>query len=185
MTPEQCQVDSSFERCPIAAAAGIPLFVKNLSVPGKQVENGGRYIIVRMMSEPTVGVAPLRWNFGGIYGPAPPVLVARSDSVPFTIEDWNVLDDFEMKMLDDGPRSVTRQDFISFVKAGQYGDATVALEALFPEEKRVRAVGLKVNTKLNKRLGQSTGHYAKGRVAVQFDGLDKVFGVKPGNLVRL
>jgi len=44
--------------------------------------------------------------------PAPTVLVARNDSIQFTINDWQVLDDFEMAMLDDGPRKVTRKDFI-------------------------------------------------------------------------
>jgi hypothetical protein len=34
---EQIQMDSTFEKCPIAEAAGIPLFVKKLPIPGKQV----------------------------------------------------------------------------------------------------------------------------------------------------
>ena len=55
---ERIQMDSTFEKCPIATAAGIPLFVKKLPIPGKQVGNGGTYIIVRMMSEPSTGIAP-------------------------------------------------------------------------------------------------------------------------------
>lgn len=76
--------------------------------PGKKSNN---YIIVRMMSQPSVGLAPMDWQYGGSLE-APPVLMARSDSIQFNINDWKVLDDFEIEMLDDGPRDVDRKDFI-------------------------------------------------------------------------
>jgi hypothetical protein len=41
--------------------------------------------------------------------------VARKDSIAFEVDDWCVLEDFEDAMLDDGPRKVTRNDFISYV----------------------------------------------------------------------
>ena len=64
--------------------------------------------------------------------PAPVVLVARSDSVQFNIEDWYILDDFEIAMLDDGPRNVTRKDFIQFVKARYSEDkSNIVLGALY------------------------------------------------------
>ena len=48
LNPELIQVDSSFVKCPIAHAAGIPLYVKRLfDVPRKKYT---RYRIVRMMS---------------------------------------------------------------------------------------------------------------------------------------
>jgi hypothetical protein len=34
------------------------------------------------------------WQYGGMLPPAPPVLVARSDSIIFNKADWAVLDDF-------------------------------------------------------------------------------------------
>lgn len=46
--PKMIQIDSTFEKCPIAHAAGIPLYVKRLfNEPRKKSNN---YIIVRMMS---------------------------------------------------------------------------------------------------------------------------------------
>lgn len=53
-----------------------------------------RYAIVRMMSSPSEGLAPFSWQYGGMLPPAPPVLVARSDSMQFDVNDWQVLDDF-------------------------------------------------------------------------------------------
>jgi hypothetical protein len=178
---EQIQMDSTFEKCPIAEAAGIPLFVKKLPIPGKQVGNDGRYIIVRMMSEPSTGIAPIRWVYGGALEPAPPVLVARSDGIPFTKEDWKVLDEFEMKMLDDGPRQVTRKDFVDFANHHS-ADANLILEIFFPKGKRVRIVELRENCALNDKTGEITGQYGNGRVGVTVDGLEEAVAVKPRNI---
>lgn len=145
LTPELIQVDSTFERCPIAHAAGIPLYVKRLfNEPRKK---GNHYIIVRMMSEPSEGIAPIDWQYGGMLEPAPSVLVARSDQVQFNKNDWAVLDDFEMEMLDDGPRKVSRKDFISFVKAGYEKNlsSNIVLEALYPQGSRWKVDGLVSN----------------------------------------
>lgn len=105
------------------------------------------------------------------------VLVARSDAIPFALEDWKVLDEFEMKMLDDGPRQVTRKDFVVF--ANQYSTyANLILQTLFPKGKRAGIV----NIALNDKLGKITGQYGNGRVGTKVDGLDVAVGVKPGNL---
>ena len=47
-----------------------------------------------MMSEPSIGLAPENWQYGGLLSPAPPVLVVRGDLIPFDINDWKILDDF-------------------------------------------------------------------------------------------
>ena len=52
------------------------------------------YLIVRLMSQPSYGLAPMDWQYGGLQGPAPPVLIARSDSVEFTLRDYEIMDDF-------------------------------------------------------------------------------------------
>jgi hypothetical protein len=111
----------------------------------------------------------------------PPVLVARSDGIPFTKEDWDVLDEFEMKMLDNGPREVTRQDFLNFAKQHS-SNANLILETSFPKGQRVRMVKLKKNSALNDKTGQTTGQYGNGRVVIKVDGLDEVVAVKPVNL---
>lgn len=181
--PEEVQLDSSFEEVPIAAAAGIPLFVKKLKAVS--VRTGNRYIICRMMSEPKTGLAEMHWQYGGSFNPAPQVLVARTDSIPFTRKDWKVLDQFEMEMLNDGPRKVTRADFISFVKNRPCSDENIVLEVLYPRGQRIRVVGLSTNVTLNERIGSATGNYANGRVGVQIDDHEGVVAVKPGNLSML
>ena len=65
--------------------AGIPLYVKRVNIPGK-ISN--RYIICRMMTDPKVGLCHMDWLYGGQLPPAPPVLVARSDFIPFDSNDW-------------------------------------------------------------------------------------------------
>ena len=179
---ELIHMDSTFEKCPIAAAAGIPLFVKKLDIPGKQLGVGRRYIISRMMSEPSTGIAPLHWAYGGALEPAPPVLVARKDAIPFTEDDWWVLDEFEMMMLDDGPRRVTRRDFVNFAKGYYSAQANLVLETKFPKGKLVRIVKLEKNISLNDRTGQVTGQYGNGRVRIKIDGLRDAVAVKPRNL---
>jgi hypothetical protein len=187
--PEMVVIDSSFERCPIAHAAGIPLLVKKMKSLGKRVGSGGRYIITRMMSDPIVGVAHDQWAYGGVCGPAPPVLIARSDSIPFTADDWGVLDDFEMEMLDDGPKRVIRSDFINFVisrlNSGIICTQNVCLEVIFPKGQQVRATGLKIKYDLNGKRGQVIGAYRDGRIGIKFDESDSVVAVKPENLMKL
>ncbi|CAK4695904.1 hypothetical protein LEN26_011011 [Aphanomyces euteiches] len=114
VTPKQVVLDASFQPCPIAAAAGIPLVVKKLQ--GKGIKSNV-YIISRMMSEPLIGLARREWSYGGTHGVAPQVLAARRDNVAFEPSDWYALDDFEMEMLDDGPRRVTRDDFVRWAKS--------------------------------------------------------------------
>lgn len=106
-------IDDSFEAVPVARCAGIPLVVKRQPHPSSPVKlkSGQRHVIVRVMSDPDIGIADIPWQYGGAFGPAPPVLAGRSDGVPFSVEEWNLMDDFEMAMLDtsDGPRRVTRK----------------------------------------------------------------------------
>ncbi len=73
------QVDSTFEKCPIAHAVGIPLYAKRLFNEPRKKSN--HYIIVRLMSEPSIGLAPMDWQYGGSNEAAPSVLLARSDSI--------------------------------------------------------------------------------------------------------
>lgn len=91
------------------------------------------YWIVRMMSVPKIGLAPMDWQYGGMNGPAPPVVVARTDGVPFTKTDWCRLDEFETHMLDNGPRKITRDDLLDYFCAYKLTDkdlGAVVREAL-------------------------------------------------------
>ena len=62
----------------LAHAVGIPLYAKRLlNEPRKKCKE---YVICRLMSNPyTNGIAPMDWQYGGILGPAPPVLLVRND----------------------------------------------------------------------------------------------------------
>jgi hypothetical protein len=88
-----------------------------------------------------------------------------------------------MKMLDDGPRQVTRKDFVDFANHHS-ADANLILEVLFPKGKRVRIVELRKNCALNDKTGEITGQYGNGRVGVKVDGLEEAVAVKPGNIVK-
>ena len=55
ITPFPVLVDSTFEKCPIAHAAGIPVYVKRLfNLPRVKSKC---YKIVRIMSDPKIGLA--------------------------------------------------------------------------------------------------------------------------------
>ncbi len=152
-----------------------------------------------MMSDPDTGMASMDWQYGGMFPEAPPVLVVRNDSIPFTIDDWYALDDFEMEMLDNGPCEVFRENFIALAKSRlqevedntglqQQGlslrSAPLLLEAVFPKGITVRACGLK-QEELNGKQGTVIGRYENGRVGVKFSGRADDLAVKPGNLERL
>ena len=96
-----------------------------------------------MMSDPAIGLAPNNWQYGGSLEAAPTVLVARSDGISFDIADWYVLDEFEMDMLDDGPRNVTRSDFVLFAKRYPSNRCNLILEALYPKGAKCKVKGLK------------------------------------------
>ena len=186
ISPAQVTVDNSYEKVPIAHAAGIPLFVKRLPEMGKVARVGERHIIVRMMSDPKVGLAPLDWQYGGLLPPAPPVLLGRSDGIAFERDDWYILDDFEMSMLNDGPRRVSRRDFVRFIKR-HHAKSTVniALEVMFPRDTKVCGKGLHNRPDLNGRRGICVGKYDSGRVAVLFQDIEQPVLMKPVNPVNL
>ncbi|CAK4490762.1 unnamed protein product [Aphanomyces euteiches] len=179
VTPKQVVLDASFQPCPIAAATGIPLVVKKLQGKGTK---SNVYIISRMMSEPLIGLARREWSYGGMHGVAPQVLAARRDNVAFEPSDWYALDDFEMEMLDDGPRRVTRDDFVRWAKSYFKPDSRIVMEAKFPEGQAVRVHGLVSNQDLNGRNGSATGQYASGRVGVNLEGRNAPVAIRPNNL---
>ena len=80
-----------------------------------------------------------------------------------------MLDDFEMEMLDDGPRPVKKKDFIQFVKA-RYSQNTsnIVLEALFPKGSKWKAHGMITNIELNGKVGFCIGVNSNQRVGVEF-----------------
>lgn len=170
---------------PIARAAGIPLFAKRMPASDHQHQKPVCYKIVRFMSDPAVGVAALDWQVG----PLPPVLVGRTDGVPFSVEDFFLLDDFEMAMLDHGPRRVTPEDLSSFIDARLLrkpglGTSPLVLSNKFPRGMHVYPTDLTSDRCLNFVCGHVAGRYEQGRVGVIFPPPHGLKAVNPGNLVR-
>lgn len=195
MFSTEIYVDSSFEKCPIAFAAGIPLYVKENGRELREIQRRGYplplftenfSIIVKMMVDSSTGFACRGWQYGGCFEPAPTVIVARSDKVAFGLQDWNVLDEFITKMLKDGPKEVQRSDFVDFVKnwVNQHSDRpNIVLGVLFPKEMRVQATGFLKDLMINGKRGQASGIYSDGKVGVMFDGIESAALVDPINFI--
>ena len=184
-------VDSAFEPVPIACAVGLPIIVRREQPTGDRYK---RYAIVRMMSDPDVGVAHREWQYGGACGPAPPVVAARKDGLPLTVDEWMLLDDFEMAMLDPGPRRVLRKDLARFIADAMGGalrcgrpahaflDVVQALDVRYPKGARVRTRGLQTRA-LEGAVGVVEGRYERGRVGVLFPEPFGLKAVRPRNLL--
>ncbi|KDO17536.1 hypothetical protein SPRG_16794 [Saprolegnia parasitica CBS 223.65] len=163
LSPCVVTMNTMFEKCPIAHAAGIPLYVRKCAGESKEASC---YIISRMMSDPKIGLASIPWT----------------DGVAFTKDDWAALDDFEMMMLDDGPPSVTRADFEAFARSRTDSKAGIILEALFPKGRAVVISGLQSSTELNGLRGVVMGNYTNGRIGVAVAGRSAPVAVAPTKL---
>ena len=183
VTNHEVKIDSSFVPCPTAHAAGVPLVVKR-EPPPPGAQRDSLYVAVRLMTDPRTGLAPPEWQ----PCPVPPVVAARTDGVPFTDEEWEVLDDFIDRTFDNGPAVVTRKTFVEFVRremacklandkpAHAFLDVVQALPVRYPKGARVKANGLRAKPELNGVVGEVTGDYKDGRVGVRFP---EPFGTKP------
>lgn len=65
-----------------------------------------------------------------------------------------------MEMLDDGPRDVTRKDFIKFVhQKCDKSKANIVLEAIYPKGLKCKINGLIKKKELNGKIGTCNGAY--------------------------
>lgn len=83
---------SSFRAVPVPQRLGIPLMYKMMPGTGGDDRHIRSSIIVRVMADPDDGFAPMEWQYGGARGPAPPVVLARKDGLPFSEHDWGVME---------------------------------------------------------------------------------------------
>ena len=86
---------------PVPIELGVPLVWKMLHGQGGDHSHIRLNLIVRLMSDPDDGFAPCEWQYGGNMGPAPPVILARRDRIPFSCHDWMVLDDYMSRWRDE------------------------------------------------------------------------------------
>ena len=161
------------------------------------------------MSDPLLGLAQPAWQYGGVLPPAPPCLLFRADGVPFNDDDWYLLDDFVTEMLDDGPRTVSKEDWHKWLtmRAAGHNDMlavlskikSIKLDSALPQLPRsplvleaeyragdtVRVTGLTGAPELNGMVAavQGGSNYTVDRIGVQIPGVG-VKALKERNLQR-
>ena len=170
-------LDGDCVPCPVAEALEIPLVVKRERGPGEECFI---QLASRFMSNPysVLHLAPMDWQYGGALGPAPPVVAARTDGIPFTKAGWAELDKFICNELGEGPFGSLRRPF-SF---RDLPDLSRFLGVRFPEGVFVMPLGFTCLVELNGILGAVTGRYENGRVGVSFPEPHGVKAVRPENL---
>lgn len=174
-------LDSSFIPCPTAQAVGIPLVVKREASLGTRCRE---HLVARFMTDPSIGLAPADWQYGGLMGPAPPVLAARTDGVAFSKKGWAALNDFISATFEEGPCKVTRAHLRRFLRERlNLPDMSESLAVRFPRQLRVQPEGLRAAAELNGIVGIVTGRYENGRVGVSFPEPHGIKALKPENLL--
>lgn len=170
-------LDSSFKAVPVPHKLGIPVMYKKMSGTGGDDSHIRSNSIVRFMADPDDGFAPAEWQYGGRMGPAPPVVLARKDRMPFSQQDWQSLNDYmsewceEIGEAEDGPLAVcerwlTPEAYKTYVRANREAAPTAMLSVLFPVGSSVVPEGLSV-AELNGQEG-TVAQYSRDRVGVAF-----------------
>lgn len=171
------RLDSSFRAVPVATKLGVPLMWKKMSGTGGDDSHIRSNAIVRFMADPGDGFAPLEWQYGGRQGPAPPVVMARRDKVPFSKQDFDVIENYMTEWMesdereDDGhtafsERFLTHEAFQKFVRSQAESWPTACLSAQFPIGCTVVPNGLSV-AELNGKEGEVV-QYSRDRVGVKY-----------------
>jgi len=158
---------------------GVPILYKKMPGTGGDDSHIRSNIIVRFMADPDDGFAPAEWQYGGRMGPAPPVVLARRDGVPFSTQDWEAMQEFmdnwqdECADAEDDRLSVsqsilTPERFKTFVR-GQQQEArpSAFLSLRFPVGAGVVAEGLTSAQELNGKEGK-VAQYSRERVGVRY-----------------
>jgi len=144
------------------------------------------------MSDPDDGFAPCEWQYGGNMGPAPPVILARRDRIPFSCHDWMVLDDYMSRWRDElceaeEGRAELNARYLAPAKLQAYArsrsDQPYALLSFrFPIGSIVSPQGLSLE-ELNGKEGV-VAQFGRDRVGIKF--LDRpVTALKPERLILI
>lgn len=182
--------DDRFHAVPVPAELGIPVMWKKMSGTGGDDSHIRNNVIVRFMSDPEEGFAPAEWQYGGSMGPAPPVVLARRDALPFSKPDWAVLDNYIAEWLEQSTeeeddragvakRYLNPEAFRRYVRQERESWPTAFLSLQFPLGSTVVSQGL-ASAELNGLEG-SVLRYSRDRVGVQLLGREPV-ALKPERL---
>lgn len=198
--------EKSFDYVPIALLLGVPLMFKRLvEIPtegegAEELRYETKMYVYKLMTTPGLGL-PLTWNQNGAGTKLPPVLVARSDGVPFTQDDWACLVEFH-EWLDENYVDkehlyyTNKAEFKKWVgiwtrgaclkkdsNCYAFAEINPCFESRFPIGLEVRAVGLAAKPELNGRKGTVQKYdEAKLRVGVEFAPPFGLLAIKHSNL---
>ena len=193
VTDVDVHLDDSFKGVPVPNKIGIPLAYKLMSGTGGDDSHIKSNAIVRFMADPDDGWAPDTWQYGGRKGPAPPVVLARKDKLPFSVQDWLSLDkymsDWREELFepkddrgDVGLMWLTIDAYKTYVRDHKDEAQSAMLSLQFPIGSTVVPSGLSLD-KLNGRKGK-VKRYSRDRVGVQFpDG--PITALKPERLTLI
>lgn len=170
-------MDKQFRAVPVPTLVGIPLLWKALPGTGGDDSHIRSNLIVRFMADPDDGFAPMEWQYGGNRGPAPPVVLARRDKLPFSSEEWAILDEYisdwigELSEAEEDRIAVSRrwltpEAFKAHLQAECETRPTAFLSVRFPIGSVVVAEGLSV-AELNGREGEVV-QFGRDRVGVRY-----------------
>lgn len=176
-TDVEVKLDDNFRAVPVPAKLGIPVLCKRQSGTGGDDSNIRSNAIVRFMADPDDGMAPDEWQYGGNRGPAPPVVLARKDGLPFSTHDWAVLNDYmsywmeETGEAEDDRREVSDRildltAFQRYVRENLEEQPLGFLSLQFPCGSTVVPEGLSTQ-ELNGKEGEVV-RFNRDRVGVQF-----------------
>eukprot|EP00930_Biecheleria_cincta_P002109 TRINITY_DN103154_c0_g1_i1.p1 TRINITY_DN103154_c0_g1~~TRINITY_DN103154_c0_g1_i1.p1 ORF type:complete len:358 (+),score=76.31 TRINITY_DN103154_c0_g1_i1:52-1074(+) len=189
-TDVEVKLDDNFRAVPVPARLGIPVLCKRQSGTGGDDSNIRSNAIVRFMADPDDGMAPDEWQYGGNRGPAPPVVLARKDGLPFSTHDWTLLNEYmsywveETGEAEDDRREVCDRildplAFQRYVRENREEHPLGFLSLQFPCGSTVVAEGLNAE-ELNGKEGEVV-RFSRDRVGVQFP--DRaVTALRPQNL---
>jgi len=177
VTDADVRLDDSFKAVPVPNKLGIPLVYKMMSGTGGDDSDIRSNSIVRFMADPDDGFAPDEWQYGGRRGPAPPVVLARKDKIPFSQQDWHSLDEYMAEWREEtaeaeddrlavSARWLTPDAHKAYVRNNAESAPTAFLSMLFPVGSIVVPSGLSV-AELNGQEG-TVVQFSRDRVGVSF-----------------
>eukprot|EP00435_Cladocopium_sp_Y103_P023282 s482_g5.t1 len=188
----EVKLDETFRSVPVPEKLGIPVLYKTQSGTGGDDSEIRSNAIVRFMADTSDGLAPAEWQYGGRQGPAPPVVLARKDQVPFSKHDFDLILEYmdywmeEAREDEDHFTEATNKilepkAFQRFVREQE--DFPLAFLSLqFPKHSLVEAQGLTNRPELNGQQGTVT-QYSRDRVGIQWSNSEApVMALRPERL---
>jgi len=186
----EVKIDETFRSVPVPEKLGVTILYKIQSGTGGDDSNIRSNAIVRFMADTSDGLAPEEWQYGGTRGPAPPVVLARKDQVPFSSHDFEIICEYISHWMEQAGESeghfteVTNRilepsAFQQFVRENIDEHPLAFLSLRFPKDSIVEANGLG-KAELNGLQGRVC-RYSRDRVGVHFPDRD-VTAIRPEKL---